>query len=147
MKDPADAVRALAEPVADRLAVSLLDVAVKGSGGRMHVKLVVDRKGGVDVDTCQQPSRELGRSLDEADPIPGRFVLEVTSPGMDWPLRDRAAFDRVEGRTVHVTQADGAEVEGSVVAAGPDAVTLRTSDGEVEVAYAQIDVARQALPW
>lgn len=147
MEDPTSSVRALARPVADHHGLALLDVSVKGAGSRTRVRLTVDRKGGVDLETCQQVSRELSRLLDDADPIPDRFVLEVTSPGVDWPLADAEAFDRVQGRVVEVLRRDGSSLRGEVVGAGPEAVTVRTGDGDVAVAYGDVERATQAVAW
>ena len=149
--DPSDAVRDVVAPLADDAGVDLVDVVVKGSGSRTHVRVAVDRKGGVDVATLQELSRTASRALDQADPIPGRYVLEVTSPGVDHPLRDRRAFDRVEGRDVAVEREleDGstARVRGRVQAADEEAVELLVDGEVVRVPYGSIRAATQALPW
>jgi ribosome maturation factor RimP len=124
-------------------------VQVKGAGSRMLVRIVVDRKGGVDLTTCQRLSRDLSAALDAANPIEGRYVLEVTSPGVDRPLADQAAFDRVEGRPVLVRRRDQPEVRGTVRAARADAVALDVDgcDEAVWVPYDEIVKATQELPW
>lgn len=151
MGDADGAVRALAMPVAQEAGVDLVDVAVKGSGGQRRVRVVIDRKGGVDLATCQQVSQRLSARLDEDDPIPGRYDLEVTSPGVDHPLEGQRAFDRVEGRDVlvHRRDPDGRvlQVHGRVLRAEPDAVVLDAGDGQVRVAYDEIVKATQRLPW
>jgi ribosome maturation factor RimP len=146
----ASQVTALARPLARRRGLDLVEVAVKGGGGRRLVRVIVDRKGGVGLTDCQELSRELSDALDEEDPVDGRYSLEVTSPGVDYPLRDRAAFDRVEGRLVLVHRAaDGVptQLRGAVRAAEPDAVVLEVEGDEVRVPYHQIVKATQALPW
>ena len=145
-------VRALAEPVVVGADLDLVDVEVKQGRGQALVRIVVDRKGGVPLERCDDVSRRLSARLDDEDPIDGRYTLEVTSPGVDRPLRDRPAFDRVEGRDVRIThREDDGEVrttEGKVLAADPGAVRLRTDDGdEVAVAYDRIETAVQRLPW
>lgn len=151
MADPADAVQALAVPIAERHGVEVLSVDVKVGGGSGLVRVIVDAKGGAPLSVCQDVSRELSRRLDEADPIEGRYALEVSSPGIDWPLRDQRDFDRIEGRDVDVCfKVDGdsvTQVGGTVVAAGADDVELRTADGNRRVPYDVIVWAKQALPW
>ena len=146
-----DRIRDLAAPLVDARALDFVDVEVKGSGSSRLVRVVVDRKGGVDLATCQELSRDLSELLDREDPIDGRYALEVTSPGTDHPLRDRAAFDRVEGRPVLVLRhGEGdapVEVRGTVVAAEPEAVVLEVDGAAERVAYAEIVTAKQALPW
>lgn len=151
MADPTAAVRALAEPLAEEAELDLVDVQVKGSGGRRRVKVVVDRKGGVDLAACQQLSRQLSSRLDEEDPIADRYDLEVTSPGVDHPLRDRRAFERVEGRDVlvHHDAGDGRvrQLRGRVTGSDDEAVSLDVDGQPVRVAYADIVKATQSLPW
>ncbi len=132
---------------------------VKGTGSRTLVRVVVDRKGGIDLASCQHLSRALSSALDAADPIEGRYVLEVTSPGVDHRLTDQAAFRRVEGRAVLVHHRRGSgvgspgepgnavELRGLVTAAEPDAVVLEVEGQPVRVPYREIVKATQALPW
>ena len=153
MSEQAMRVRELAAPLADARGLDLVEVAVKGSGSSRLVRVVVDRKGGVDLETCKDLSRDLSGLLDAQDPIEGRYALEVTSPGTDHPLRDRPAFDRVEGREVLVHQAPPGresapvQVRGTVVAAEPDAVALDVAGDIVRVPYEEIVTAKQVLPW
>lgn len=150
---PAAIVRDLVDRQAQRHDVDVLAVEVKGQGSRQLVRVVVDRKGGISIDTCQQLSQELSRQLDASDPIGGRYTLEVTSPGVDWPLGGRDDFDRVEGRPVLIhRRGDGDRTEhvrGRVVSAGMTAVDVEIDDGAgvVSVAYDDIVTAAQALPW
>lgn len=147
----ASLIRDLVDEQARRLGVEVLAVEHKGEGSRQLVRIVVDRKGGVSLDTCQQLSQALSRRLDDVDPIGGRYTLEVTSPGVDWPLTDQTAFDRVEGRPVLIHRRAGRDrveqVRGEVVQAGPDAVQVVDGDTTVSVAYEDIVKAAQALPW
>lgn len=150
MATAVDVVRDHAQALADTAGLDLVDVEVKGSGPRTLVRVRVDRKGGVELSECQQLSRDLSRLLDEADPIDNRYQLEVTSPGVDYPLRTQRDFDRIEGRLVAVRHrtADGeAEIKGNVIAAGDAAVTVNADGNEVGIAYADIVTATQALPW
>lgn len=146
-------VAALARPLAEHGGVDLVDVQVKGTGGRRLVRVVVDRKGGIGLEECRDLSRALSDVLDAEDPLDGAYALEVTSPGVDHPLRDRAAFDRVEGRlvVVHRDAAAGAEapaeLRGTVTAAEEDAVVLDVDGEAVRVRYTEIRKATQALPW
>ena len=150
MATAVDVVRDHAQALADTAGLDLVDVEVKGSGPRTLVRVRVDRKGGVELSECQQLSRDLSRLLDEADPIDNRYQLEVTSPGVDYPLRTQRDFDRIEGRLVavrHRTPDGEAEIKGNVITAGDEAVTVNADGSEVAIAYADIVTATQALPW
>ncbi len=71
-----------------------------GAGGVLAV--TVDRAGGVDLDALTTANRAVSRALDELDPIPGRYSLEVSSPGLERPLRTPAHFARAIGETITV---------------------------------------------
>lgn len=155
MADLSATVDALVRPLAEQADVELVDVVIKGEGARTRVRVIVDRKGGVDVGTCQKISKALSRGLDEADPAAQRYTLEVTSPGTDRPLDDQRDFDRIEGRAVKVVlhgqdeePEDARTLRGVVTAAGPETVQLTDSDGTLhEVPYRDIHKATQELPW
>lgn len=153
MSDPQTMIQQMAQPLAAGAGLDLLDVEVKGSGSRTRVRIIVDRKGGVDVGTCQKLSRAVEAELDDVDPLRSRYTLEVTSPGTDRPLRSRADFDRIEGRTVRIrlTAEDDGErpdVIGAVRAATDDHVVVEDKAGDThQVGYDDIDRATQELPW
>lgn len=154
-----DDVTALAEPLAATAELDLVEVELKGSGTRTLLRVAIDRLGGVDLATCQRFSRQLSEALDAAEAarslrLPDGYRLEVTSPGTDHPLRDRRAFERVEGRKVLVHRSVSGspgerteQVEGTVQAADEDGVEIATGEGTVRVAYGEIVKATQRLPW
>lgn len=149
--EAAASLRALAEPVVVAEGLDLVDVEVRGSGGSRLVRLRVDRKGGVALETCQRVSQRLSALLDEQDPIDGRYTLEVTSPGVDHPLRDRRAFERVEGRMVEISRDDGdgqvRPLRGVVTVAQGDQVLIDVDGRQIGVPYDEVVTARQTLPW
>ena len=150
MEDLEGHIRELAAPLAERAEVDLVAVDVRGTGPRQLVRVMVDRKGGVTIDECRDLSSALSEALDAADPIPQRYALEVTSPGVDHPLEGQRAFDRVEGRAVRIhCRRDGApaELRGTVTAAEPDAVVIEVEGRTERVPYDTIDKAVQTLPW
>lgn len=142
-----EALRRLAEALEAARGLDVLDVAVKGQGPRRLVRVTVDRKGGVDLASCQELSKQLSARLDEEDLLEGSYTLEVTSPGTSYPLEGRRAFERVEGRLVRVVRSEGPELRGEVRAADEDAVVIDVDGDEVRVPYGEIAKATQALPW
>lgn len=140
------AVADLAAPLVADVDVELVEVEVKGHPGSRVVRLVVDRDEGVDVETCATLSRDLGRALDDTELIAGRHTLQVTSPGVDRPLRTERDFARNVGRSVRIRH-DGGEVAGIVTAAGAEGVTLDVDGDTVVIALADVDDARVLLPW
>lgn len=146
-----EAVRALAARSAMAAGLDLVAVEVKGAGQGRVVRVVVDRKGGVDLGTCQAVSRTLSGDLDTLPELDDGYRLEVSSPGVGTPLTDRRAFDRVEGRAVTVHRHGRGdrltELRGTVVTAEDDAVVLDVGGEVLRVPYPEIAKATQRLPW
>lgn len=92
----------LVEPLVTREGAELVDLEVAGSRRRPVVRVFVDRPGGVGVDDCARLSRLLETELETAAAVPETYVLEVSSPGIDRPLRDRRHFERYIGHEVEV---------------------------------------------
>jgi ribosome maturation factor RimP len=146
VNDLEERVRSLAEPVLTRHGAELVDVQVR-RGRTQLIRIVADQPGGITLEVCARVSSELSRMLDVDDPIEGRYTLEVTSPGLDRPLRTEADFRKQAGKRVKVVLASGRHEEGTVEDVGSDRVRLMRADGTVEVAYADIAKATLVLPW
>ncbi|TMB32107.1 MAG: hypothetical protein E6J61_08125 [Deltaproteobacteria bacterium] len=96
-------VRNIAAPLAAAEGLELVDVEFAGPGGHPTLRLYIDKVGGgVTLDDCTQVSRALSAALDVEDPIEGSYELEVSSPGLDRPLRTREHFERFAGEKVRV---------------------------------------------
>jgi ribosome maturation factor RimP len=94
-----DQLRRIAEAVARDNFLELFDLVVRPQGKKLHLTVVLDKKSGpVTLDECTMVSRELEKKLDELDLIGPAYLLEVSSPGMDRPLRNLEDCRRFEGR-------------------------------------------------
>ena len=93
-------VRAVAQRVTDGRGFELVDVEVKRSRDGHMVRLFVDKEGGIGLDELQSVSEEVSAILDAEDPIDATYTLEVSSPGLDRPLRNEAEYRRFVGRLV-----------------------------------------------
>jgi ribosome maturation factor RimP len=148
-----DEVRGLAEAVARRRSLELWDVEFGGRPGNSVVKVYVDSADGVDLETVAKISEEISRGLDLKDPIPGRYTLEVSSPGLERNLKTPEHFARSTGekvivKTTEVLVGKSHRVDGTIEEAGADAVRLRLESGdEVEVQYSSIKSARTVFEW
>ncbi|MBW3661298.1 MAG: ribosome maturation factor RimP [Gemmatimonadetes bacterium] len=98
----ADRLKALMEPILEAEGAELVDLEVAGSRGRPVVRAYVDTEEGVTLDECARFSRLLERELEESGAVPERYVLEVSSPGLERPLTKRRHFERFAGREVEV---------------------------------------------
>ena len=94
----ADTVRSLAEPVIERLnaGIELLEAEYVKEGSDWYLRLYIDKQGGITLDDCQLVSEALNDLLDEADVIKGKYLFEVSSPGLDRPLKtDRVTREKM----------------------------------------------------
>jgi ribosome maturation factor RimP len=99
----AEAVRAVAGRVTAARGFELVDVEVKRDRGGQLVRLYVDKPGGIGLDELQSVSEEVSAILDAEDPIEGAYTLEVSSPGLDRPLKAEADYRRFIGRLVKLS--------------------------------------------
>jgi ribosome maturation factor RimP len=144
-------VEALVRPVVESAGLELWETSFRKEGGRMVLRVVVDREGGVDLDTISEASERLSRRLDLEGFGRGRYELEVSSPGLERPLRHPRHFERSVGTRVKVKTAepiDGAKVyEGALVSADAEAIVLATDGGELRVPYENVASARTVFEW
>ncbi len=87
-------------PLAEGLGLELVDVDYLREGDRNVVRLIIDKPGGVGHEDCQAVSQAVSDRLDELDPIPEAYYLEVSSPGVERPLKKEADFHRFAGQEV-----------------------------------------------
>ena len=99
----ANVVGELTAPVAEELGLELVDVEFLKEGGRWILRVFIDKPGGVGHSDCEALSQRLDVLLDEADPIAGTYYLEVSSPGVERPLKKQEDFRRFSGHMVNVT--------------------------------------------
>ncbi len=90
----------------------LVEVTHKGNSGNSKLLVLVDGDQGLDIDRCASISRRLGAHLEELDIIPGKYTLEVSSPGVDQPLKLKRQYVKNMGRTLKVELNDGDTKEG-----------------------------------
>ena len=95
-------VTGFALPILESLGMELVDIEFVKAGRDSVLRLFIDKEGGITLDDCADVSRELSAILDVEDIIPGHYSLEVSSPGLDRPLKTPADYERFAGRLVKV---------------------------------------------
>lgn len=138
-------------PVVGSLGLELVDVEIHPG----VVRVTVDRAGGVDLDSVADATRELSSYFDRNDPVPsGRYTLEVSSPGLERPLRTPEQFERALGELVTVRTRPGGTAErrlkGTLESADSDGIVLAGEgmpDGAAHIPYDDIDRARTVFEW
>lgn len=97
-----DIIKTLVEPVIKASGLELIDINYGRGPHGATLRLILDKVGGVGIDDCAEISRLVGDILDANDPIDGPYNLEVSSPGINRPLKKIEDFDRFAGQDVFV---------------------------------------------
>ena len=100
-------VERLLDPIVKSRGITLVDVELSGLGGRKVLKVFIDKPGGVTISDCQKISGELSVALDDVDPIPGSYDLEVSSPGLDRVLKKERELRWAVGKKVRIITLKG----------------------------------------
>ncbi len=95
-------IETLIAPIVDDFHFELVDLELKSEGASWALRIFIDKPGGITLDDCVAVSREVGAILEIEDPIKSAYRLEVSSPGLDRPLKKPADFARFTGRKVKV---------------------------------------------
>lgn len=93
----------------------LVEVTHMGNSGNSKLLILIDGDTGLGIDSCARVSRQLGAQLEELDIIPGKFTLEVSSPGIDQPLKLKRQYVKNIGRSLKVELNDGETKEGVLI--------------------------------
>jgi ribosome maturation factor RimP len=129
----------LIEPVIAAAGMDLESVRMSVAGKRRLLRIVVDGDHGVSLDDAADVSREISAMLDEANAL-GEvpYTLEVSSPGVDRPLTEPRHWRRAIGRLVKVKVTGQGTVEGRIIAADADGVTLDVAGGERRLGHEEL---------
>jgi ribosome maturation factor RimP len=141
-------VRTLALRVLEFAGMELVHLEMKREPGGFIVRLYIDKEGGVTLDDCATVSRRLSVELDIEDPVPERYTLEVSSPGLDRPLVGDRDFERFAGRHIRLSTAEPIDgrrnFKGRLLGLRDGCVRLLLDEG-VEVSIPRTRVAKARL--
>jgi ribosome maturation factor RimP len=143
-----DSLAALLAPVVEGLGYELWELEYSPARGNALLRLYIDAAPGITLEDCERVSRAVSERLDVDDPIPGHYTLEVSSPGLDRPLRTAAQFARYAGEPVYVetvTAVDGRRrFQGRLVSAGAEAIEVEVDGRHWTLPIGDIRRARLA---
>jgi ribosome maturation factor RimP len=129
----------LLEPILGEMGFELVDVEYLSKHGRWVLKLYVDKKGGVTIDDCARLSGEVGDLIDIKDVIKHEYVLEISSPGLNRPLKKERDFIWARGKRVKVRMLEPLN--------GRRNFTGYLKDYEDGTLYVEAEGSLVALPW
>ena len=145
-----DAIRDAVASVIAGLGLELYDVELNGGGGTRTLRVTIDRAGGVDLDAITDVTRALSPILDDDSTVPGSFLLEVSSPGVERTLRTPAHYLGAHGCTVsikHRVENSTARVHGVLVDSDDEQCTIETDGQRAAIRYCDITQARTVFEW
>ena len=142
---------ALIRPVVEGAGFELEEVAYRRESGRRVLRVTVDRAETPDLDALAELSERISRRLDLEDFGEGRYQLEVSTPGIERPLRTPGQFRRFVGTRVKVKTTapiEGAQVhEGVLAAADDDGIVVAVGGAERRLGYGDVASARTVVDW
>jgi ribosome maturation factor RimP len=139
----------LARKITESEGLELMDLEYKTGQSRSLLRIFIDKNGGVTLSDCENVSRQLSAVLDVNDLVKGAYVLEVSSPGVDRPLRTDQDYQRSVGRTVRISYEDDGrvlQVIGLLKSVDNDFVTVQQQDSDMQIRRDEIKRAQQDIP-
>lgn len=131
-------------PITEEKGLELVDVEFVKEGPNWYLRVYIDKENGVTIEDCEEVSRLLEKKLDEADPIVQAYILEVSSPGIDRPLKKPEDFIKYAGEVVDIKlyrPINGIkEYQGVLQGLENQVITITGEDGQV-LEFEQKDVA------
>ncbi|NMB24597.1 MAG: ribosome maturation factor RimP [Firmicutes bacterium] len=137
------------EILVDYPELELVDVEYVKEGPTWVLRVFIDKDTGVNLDDCEKVSRRLSSRLDDVDPVPGNYSLEVSSPGLERPLTKDVHFRRFAGQLVNVgTYAPfraKKQWQGHLVGLEDDLIVIETDDGVIKIPRDQVAKVNLAI--
>ncbi|SEN44828.1 ribosome maturation factor RimP [Lihuaxuella thermophila] len=145
-----ETVEKIALPILEAEGLELVDVEYKKEGQNWFLRVFIDREGKpIDLDDCSRVSERLSEALDEADPIPGAYFLEVSSPGAERPLKKEADYRKAVGKNVYITTYEPIEgqkaFEGVLTRFEDNQITVEEQGKTVQIPLDKVAKARLAI--
>ena len=135
-------------PVVEGMGFEIVDVEFVKEGPNWYLRVFVDKEGGVTIDDCELISKEVEKILDENDPIEQAYFLEISSPGIDRPLKKKEDFIKFNGETIDIKlykSFEGSkEYTGKLVNYDDDGTVTIEADKK-EISFAGKDIASVRL--
>ncbi len=148
--DKIERLKELVSPVIENHGAFLVDLSLKGDARRELLEVFCETEKGITIEKCAEISREILPLIESQKVLSESFRLEVSSPGVGAPLRDRRQYGVNIGRLMDVKYRDGAEVkqtEGDLVELDGGKIVLRTGTDSVEIGFESIVESRVKIRW
>ena len=148
-KQVQQAIFELAAPIVDSLNYELVDVEFVKEGANWYLRIYIDKDGGITIDDCQAVSERMSDILDKQDPIQQSYYLEVSSPGLDRPLKTERDFVKYKGEEVEVKlfqPIDGQKLfEGELIGLIDNNIVIKTNGKELSFEKEKVAIVRRVI--
>jgi len=142
----AESILELATPILSEQHLELVDVEYKKEGKNWFLRIFIDKEGGITVGDCSSVSRQIEDLIEVEEIVPTTYTLEVSSPGLDRPLKKEKDFLRFKGKRAHVTTFTPIDhqknLKGTIKDFREDTLFLESEGRVVEIPMSQIAKAR-----
>ncbi|NUN70010.1 MAG: ribosome maturation factor RimP [Bacteroidetes bacterium] len=141
MPSVTDKIHDILLPIAESSQAFIVDIIVRGERTSKVIEVYVDSDTGITLDACTEISRQLSERMDEADLFPGRYRMDVSSPGLDRPLKLLRQYPRNIGRRCKVRYMDGgtkAVIEGTLEQVTDTVVTVSKGNKSIPIPFPDI---------
>jgi ribosome maturation factor RimP len=146
-------IQEIAAPILQSHGLELVEAVCVGQGPRTVIRVFIDKPGGITLTDCEQAHRSLSPALDVIDPFPHAYTLEISSPGLDRPLRSVQDYRRLIGKPVTLKLREPIQAQwrlvGAVVEVDDRGVTLgiqqKKTTETIRVEFDQIALARRKV--
>ncbi|NQT95748.1 MAG: ribosome maturation factor RimP [Candidatus Omnitrophica bacterium] len=137
-------------PILEASGAEIIELTLKRAGKRLMLRLLADKEGGITIDECALLNRKIGDLIEEKALINEKHLLEISSPGLDRPLRAKKDFEKVLGEEIEFWLAepveDKAYLSGIARAADEENVTIEYKEDEnISIPYDNINKARRKI--
>ncbi len=143
------AIMELAKPIVEDLNYELVDVEFVKEGANWYLRIYIDKSGGISIDDCQAVSERVSDILDEKDPIEQSYYLEVSSPGLERPLKTDRDFIKYKGELVEIKvfqPIDGKKIfEGELVGLVDDKIIINQVGKTLEFEKNKVAIVKRAV--
>lgn len=144
-----DEVAGFAQPLIEKENLELVDVEYVKEGDNHYLRIYIDSEDGVGIKECEKISNIMDKKLDELDPIKESYILEISSPGIERPLKKLEDFDRFKGKLVLIkTYApieDKKEFTGYISERNGETIFLQLKDNNENIEISFSDIAKARL--
>lgn len=148
-KSVEEKIHALATRVAEEYSFEVVDMQLWAKGKRTLLRVFIDKEGGITLDNCETFSRRFEALLDVEDPITGAYILEVSSPGLDRPLKNSTDFRKNLGKMVRIVTKEKINNQsffvGRLEAINDQSLSLSFTEGRGEVEIPLTMISRANL--